>query len=122
MVGGGGGGGVVFNNSNVDNSFRNRVSCVQKVGFSYGNSYYQPAVSGTDDILALASTTNCGRAGVWFFRIDEVETIDDNICESEGKLTAKQFPAIQFYFLVTQRQDHFNALYVTLSSCGAPSI
>jgi len=44
------------------------------------------AVSGTDAILGLVNMSNCGQPGVWLFRIDEVKKIDEDMCESKGKL------------------------------------
>jgi len=56
----------------------------QKVGFSYGNSYHILKVSGTNDVLALMNKTNCGQPGAWFFRVDGVKMIEEQICESKG--------------------------------------
>ncbi|XP_068710936.1 protein mesh-like [Montipora foliosa] len=58
-----------------------------KVGFSYGDSSYEINVSGTSDVLTLATKTNCGQRGVFFFRVDGVQRINDEICDSKGSIS-----------------------------------
>jgi len=58
-----------------------------QIGFIYEYSYHKLSVSGTDGILGLVNTSNCGQPGVWLFRIDDVKKIDENMCESKGTLS-----------------------------------
>ncbi|KAL9985293.1 hypothetical protein ACROYT_G007678 [Oculina patagonica] len=58
-----------------------------QVGFSYEYSYYKLPVSGTSDVLSLVNTSNCGRPGVWLFRVDNVKKIDEKRCERKGTIS-----------------------------------
>lgn len=56
-----------------------------KVGFSFGSSYQNVQFSGSKEVLSLVNRTNCGQPGVWLFKVDTEEDMNEKRCETPGK-------------------------------------
>lgn len=58
-----------------------------KVGFSFGSSYQNVPFSGSKELLSLVNRTNCGQPGIWLFKVDNEQDMNEKRCETSGTVS-----------------------------------